>query len=301
MANTAIDLLRDWKRIADQPSGIGPRRLNLWATHARLRLATLTQGGNQSGEFDVLGWRVGHLGLGSLYHLYREIFVDRIYGMALGVPAPTIIDCGSNIGMSILHFKTLYPQARVIGFEPHPVVHEVLQRNIERNALASVVVHRLALGAEVGTLQFFIQAGDPGALNMGLFAGSAAAQAITVQAERLSHFIDAEVDLLKLDIEGAEEMVLQELAQAGKLRQVRRIVCEYHHHIDSGIDRLSYTLATLEAAGFGYQIGAHAERPVGLRCYQDVVIYAYRKDDARMATPQDSWPPDGQTDTPKPE
>ena len=287
MANFAIDLLRDWKRIADQPSGNGPRRLNLWATHAHLRLATLTQSGKQSGEFDVLGWRVGHLGLGSLFHLYREIFVDRIYDMALRVPAPTIIDCGSNIGMSILHFKTLYPQARVIGFEPHPVVHGVLQRNVERNALGSVVVHRLALGAEVGTLQFFIRADDPGALNMGLFADSGASQAITVQAERLSHFIDAEVDLLKLDIEGAEEMVLQELADTGKLRRVRHIVCEYHHHIDRGIDRLSKTLATLEAAGFGYQIGAHAERPVSLRHYQDVVIYAYRKDSAHAAQPQD--------------
>ena len=286
VANTAIDLLRDWKRIADQPSGNGPHRLTLWATHTRLRLATLTRDGKQAGEFDVLGWRVGHLGLGSLFHLYREIFVDRIYDVALRVPTPTIIDCGSNIGMSILHFKTLHPQARVIGFEPHPVVHGVLQRNVERNALASVVVHRLALGAEAGTLQFFIRADDPGALNMGLFADPGASQAITVQTERLSHFIDAEVDLLKLDIEGAEEMVLQDLAETGKLRQVRHIVCEYHHHIDSGIDRLSHTLATLEAAGFGYQIGAHAERPVSLRHYQDVVIYAYRKDSARAAAPQ---------------
>ena len=275
IVNEAVDVVRDWKRIADQPHDTQTRRLALWAAHARLKLGMLGERG--PGERDVLGFRVSHLGLGSLLHLYREIFVSRIYEVALQARAPTIIDCGSNIGMSILYFKQRHPQARVIGFEPHPLIYGVLSENIARNALRDVELHQKALGSALGTLEFFINASDPGALNMGLFADPRASRSITVEADVLSRHIDTEIDLLKLDIEGAEEMVLRELVQANKLRHCRHIVCEYHHHIDATADRLSHTLALFEQAGFGYQLAAHSDRPAGQDKYQDVVIYAYRK------------------------
>lgn len=276
LAGAVIDVLRDWKRIADQPGDGCMGRLAMWRTHLRLKADML--GNRSAGQARVLGFQVEHLGLGSLLHLYREIFISRVYEMSLLGPQPSIIDCGSNIGMSILYFKALYPQARIIGFEPHPLIYGVLKNNIERNALESVTVHRKALSGEPGELSFFIQPDDPGALNMGLFAGRLSGQAITVEADLLSSYIEGDVDLLKLDIEGAEEMVLLELARAGKLRHVRHIVCEYHHHLDRAVDRLSHTLTVLEQAGFGYQISAHSNRPAGRHAYQDVVIYAYRKD-----------------------
>ena len=68
-----------------------------------------------------------------------------------------------------------------------------------------------------------------------------------------------------------------ELAGAGKLRHVRNIICEFHHHIDVDSDHLSTTLAILETAGFGYQIAAHLARPAGRKLYQDVIVYAYAK------------------------
>ncbi len=96
----------------------------------------------------------------------------------------------------------------------------------------------------------------------------------------LSGYIDGDVDLLKLDIEGAEEMVIRELAEHGKLRQVRNIVCEYHHHHhrESDADHLSLILSTLEQAGFGYQLDSYYGRSRAQRIYQDVLVYAYRKE-----------------------
>src|SRR5437867_4087945 len=59
----------------------------------------------------------------------------------------------------------------------------------------------------------------------------------------LSGYIDGDVDLLNLDTKGLE-MVVRDLAEQGKLRWVRNILCEYHHHHhrDSDGDRLSLTL-----------------------------------------------------------
>jgi FkbM family methyltransferase len=77
---------------------------------------------------------------------------------------PFIIDAGSTIGMSILFFKTLFPQARIIGFEPSEASCELLKRNIAANGLTGVEVHQAALDMEDSTIDFFVGPEDPGSL-----------------------------------------------------------------------------------------------------------------------------------------
>jgi FkbM family methyltransferase len=47
--------------------------------------------------------------------------------------------------------------------------------------------------------------------------------AITVRSGKLSDYITGPVDYLKIDVEGAEDTVMQDLMQSGKLRQVQSI------------------------------------------------------------------------------
>jgi hypothetical protein len=112
-----------------------------------------------------------------------------------------------------------------------------------------------------------------------MFAGRGAT-AVNVQPDQLSSYIYGEVDLVKLDIEGAEELVLTDLARQDKSRHVQNIVCEYHHHHrrDSGSDRLSQTLGILEKAGFTYRLDAYCGPSARHFSYQDVLIYTNRKD-----------------------
>ena len=63
-----------------------------------------------------------------------------------------------------------------------------------------------------------------------------AGQQITIECRRLSSFIISEADLLKVDVEGAEQLVLLDLAQSGELRLIKQIHLEYHHHVDAGND-----------------------------------------------------------------
>ena len=62
----------------------------------------------------------------------QEIFIDEVYAFDCPIPHPTIIDCGSNVGVSIAYFKILYPQAHVIGFEADPEIFAYLNHNTER-------------------------------------------------------------------------------------------------------------------------------------------------------------------------
>ncbi len=106
--NEMLDLLLDSKHIANKPRGPGSSNWEIWRAYVRLKRLRLSKGG---GEVSLHGFRIRYLDPGNLARLFREIFVNRLYDTPLGSEAPAIIDCGSNIGMSILFFKNLYPRA----------------------------------------------------------------------------------------------------------------------------------------------------------------------------------------------
>ena len=57
----------------------------------------------------------------------EEIFRREQYRFETDAPAPFIVDCGANIGMATLYFKSLYPDATVLAFEPDPAAFACLQ------------------------------------------------------------------------------------------------------------------------------------------------------------------------------
>jgi FkbM family methyltransferase len=223
------------------------------------------------------GYEAFHLGEGEFRYLFNEIFAEASYLFKADTDCPIIVDCGSNIGMSILFFKKLYPSARIIGFEPDPLTYETLKTNIEHNRLSNVLVHPYALGERDEMIDFYraIESGRSD-LRMSMIKERNSGFKCAVNCRKLSSFIDEEIDLLKMDIEGAEHQVLRELSESGKLRLIRRVHLEYHHHIDGTSDLLSKTIQLLEDEGFGYQLKTTSARwPTP--CFQDVSIYCYRK------------------------
>lgn len=276
IVSSVFDFLRDSKKIIDWPSGGNTDRFGLWAAYLRLMFLTATRRG--MGEVSFLGYKIRYLNPKSLFHLYKEIFVDRYYDLLAESETPRIIDCGSNIGMSIIFFKHKYPRATIIGFEPHPTTFQMLMDNIKQNGFQHVDVYQQAISDRCGTIDFFVNNGGHNleALEMSIMAGRGGAP-IQVSTNRLSTFVDGEMDLLKLDIEGAEELVLKDLTENGNLQNFKQIVCEYHHHREGPVDSLSVTLAMLENAGFGYQLKAYHNINSKKSDYQDVLIYAYRK------------------------
>ena len=65
----------------------------------------------------------------SFYYSFKEIFEQEIYKFEANVDNPYIIDCGTNIGSSIIYFKELYPNASIIGFEADPEVYKICKKN----------------------------------------------------------------------------------------------------------------------------------------------------------------------------
>jgi hypothetical protein len=104
----------------------------------------------------------------------------------------------------------------------------------------------------------------------------------TVPTVRLRRYINDRVDLLKLDIEGAETDVLFDCADV--LHRVERIVIEYHSFAGEP-QRLDRMLALLATSGYrvyirsvssGWPLQPFRQRPVDFGMDMQLYVYAFR-------------------------
>ena len=225
----------------------------------------------------IFGYDVHFFDYHTFAILFEELYVAEIYYFSASSPEPLIVDCGSNIGLSVLYFKRLYPKARVIAFEPDKATFETLERNIKSNNLADVTLVKKALYDSVGSIPIYVSPEQPGLLVQSTRKENLARSEVTsVETETLSSYLTEPVDLLKMDIEGAEDHVLKDLNETGKLALVREIVLEYHHHLTPREDKLGVFLKTLEQTNFGYQLKAALVPPFRKGEFQALMLYAYQ-------------------------
>lgn len=222
------------------------RELVLARRLAKLRRRALAAERYRPGCLTLDGCRVHYDDLLSLYMEYKHIFAWGIYDFQPTGPRPRVLDCGSHIGLSVLRFKRIAPDCRVTAFEPDAAVLEMLSRNIQENRLTDVEVVPAALAGARGTARFIGDGADGGALAHGNYAPPSATVVPTVP---LADYLNEPVDLLKMNIEGAEWDVLQ--VAADRLHNVRQMVIEYHGFPECG-QKLHAILALLDECGFRY-------------------------------------------------
>lgn len=214
-----------------------------------------------------------------LRRLFHEIFLEQCYAVMTSAVNPRIVDCGANIGMSLLYFKMCWPGARITAFEPDGKALACCRANITDNKLAGIDLHEAAVAATEGKIDFYAEDHNPGSLTATtVLPRSEYSKSLAVKAVRLSQYINEEVDILKIDIEGGEFEVLDELSSSGKLPLIKQMAIEYHHHLRKDSESLSAFLRILESSGFGYQIQTrYLRRPFSGPRFQDVLIYTFRK------------------------
>ena len=230
---------------------------------------------NQSAK--IAGHQVRFCTYANLAYLFHEVFLNQEYHFIADKTNPFIVDCGSNIGMSVLYFKMIYPDAEILAFEPDQQAFACLEENIKENKIQAVRLNRKAVSDKEGNIDFYYDQEDPGSLHMSTLQERMPKAKQVVEATLLSGFIDREVDFLKMDVEGVEAKVIKDLNDRGKLGFIKQMVIEYHHHLVKNEDVFSSILMCLENAGFGYQIQGDLKRPLERQQFQDILIYAYQK------------------------
>jgi FkbM family methyltransferase len=182
-----------------------------------------------------------------LLHSLQEIFVDDIYKIHFNTSSPYIIDCGANIGLSVIYLKTQYPQARIIAFEPDPVNFKFLEKNIRSSKFTDVELRNEAIWKDNSTLEFV----SDGTLGSKLVADADNSNIIKVKATRLKDLLDQKVDFLKMDIEGAEYEVLKDCGKS--LKNIDHLFIEFHGFFTKMYE-LTDILQLVQSNGFSYYI-----------------------------------------------
>jgi FkbM family methyltransferase len=127
--------------------------------------------------------------------------------------ATQILDVGANIGWYTIRLARRHPHARVHAFEPMPVSHAFLQRNVGVNGVgAQVTCYNYGLSEASGSFEFFIA--PAGGTNASLLnvAGAADARAVvglTLTLDQWAANQQVKPDFIKCDVEGAELLVFR--------------------------------------------------------------------------------------------
>lgn len=222
---------------------------------------------------NIYGYKVYGYKYRTLQWLFNEVFLKKEYDFHFKQDNPVILDCGSNVGFAILYLKKRYPNATIIGFEPNPHAFEALNKNISTNKLQNVSTHQLGLADEEKTIDFYL--GGEGSLVGSINEKRGGAQKFEVKVVKLSDFIlQYNPDLVKMDIEGAENLVLVDLVKSHTLGKPKEYIIEYHHNIQSK-SQLSSFLEHFEKAGFDYNLKTNYTK---VDDFQDIVIHFYKKD-----------------------
>ncbi len=221
---------------------------------------------------NLMGFRISSYGYFNLLYQIREIFLLGEYEISTIKSSPIIIDCGANIGLSILYFKKKYPQCTIIAFEPNPGVFEILNLNITQNQLEGVQLFNYCLSETEGEIEFFIN-GDGGTMEGSVLANRGGSQQLNVKAVKLSSYLDEKVDLIKMDIEGAESLVIEDLVRNEKLAWSQHYLIEYHHNIPSEKSALGRFIHAFEENGFGINVRANFNNQGG---FQDVFLKVFK-------------------------
>lgn len=151
-------------------------------------------------------------------------------------PRDVAIDCGANVGK----YTTLMAAtgARVYAFEPNPDAFEALSKNLA--PWPNVTLLNAASTAVAGTVRLYMHKhakDDPLQFSvssslMGSKSNVSRDHFVDVEGIRLAAFIretaGGRVHLLKMDIEGAEVDVLNDLADEGLIAQIDEAYVEVH-------------------------------------------------------------------------
>ena len=236
----------------------------------------------------------------------REVIGRQIYHMGvfdlavtellwrLTEPGSMTFDVGANIGYtSSILARMVGPKGRVHAFEPHPVVAPKFRGNAIRWTTppnGQVTLHEMALGRSQGSTDLCmpVSFGDnEGLASICSYKGGAGSVRVALNT------LDAMVDtlglpaLIKVDVEGAEEEVLEGSHRALARRLIRDIVFEDEGPMPTASNRIltdyGYAIFSLRVSDAGPVVTPVGEPAPSLRIW-DSPSYLATLDVARMRT-----------------
>ena len=170
-------------------------------------------------------------------------------------PGDVVVDGGSNVGFfALFAAQLLGGKGLVLAFEPDPETFLLLKRNIECNGLTGMVQLEEKALADANRLFDFSVAVQEPMLSSLVAIGGHDSRAIRVHGVRLDDYLltngKRKVDVVKLDLEGAEPQALDGMSST--LAAARLIIFEVNESQleKMGVDPVSLVTRTIQSGAF---------------------------------------------------
>lgn len=155
------------------------------------------------------------------FGLLYEVVIRDSYNIEslLQLDPKHVVDLGANSGISAIYLNALFPNATVHCYEPDP--HTFSQLQLNTGHLSNVNGHQEVVSNKKGHIEFL---SDPKSnVTSSLIRRNSRQVPISVKSRCLYSVLDkigAPIDLLKVDIEGSEEIVFRDFEDFGKIRNL---------------------------------------------------------------------------------
>lgn len=209
-----------------------------------------------SGSYKFLKYKIYFFDIKHIAHMFFELFGLNVYYFKSKSDNPVIIDIGANIGDSIIYFKWLYPDCKIYAFEPLSRAYELLEKNIKENNFKDVFTHNVGLGSKEEKIKIFSDSkGTSGSSTINKKTSQLNltnnAQYEEIVIKRISSYKEIaklkEIDLIKLDIEGAEGFLFDDLKFL--LPKTKKIILEFHVVPDIAENSFDKIVTILRSSG----------------------------------------------------
>ncbi|WP_308992656.1 FkbM family methyltransferase [Mariniflexile litorale] len=210
------------------------------------------------------------------FHILNEIFVRNDYDFITGSKS-ILIDIGANIGITSLFFSRLDFVDRIYAFEPVKDTFELAQYNFSLNDKIQKIatIKNIGLGSNSRKELFLFDKNCKG--NTGLrgksspsYRNNISAKEREVQIESATFEIGSIIAensnrkvIVKMDCEGGEYEILEDLFQSGMIDKIDVLLLEWHDKGSKVIEDM------LIHSGFDY-FSRHYDALTGM-------IYAFKK------------------------
>ena len=186
-----------FRRIVTMRLGRGALDTQLWGM--RLRLYALGNGCEKNALFTPQMFDV----------MERGILAEEIERKRDGF---TYVDIGANVGLYSLYVASCAPDARILAIEPQPGILDRLRFNLAANPGVKVDVLPIALADREGTVELLLDTNDSGGTHIETVTRHESGVSVSVPCRPLLSVLRdagiASIDVLKIDVEGAEDIVL---------------------------------------------------------------------------------------------
>ncbi len=186
-----------------------------------------------SKKYRFLKFDVEFMDVQSLRNMLFELFGFNSYFFKSEQINPVIIDIGANIGDSIFYFKWLYPEAEIFAFEPHPEAFAMLKRNIKKNSFSKIHPYNVGLSDKKQIVELFV--GESSILGSSTILSDVKRmdgmkEVRKIRLEKVSTLKEItklkRIDLIKIDIEGAESSLFNDLQKLFPV--TKKVIIEFH-------------------------------------------------------------------------